>query len=447
VRTIWRLLRGIDPTERATDEDLFRRWPSGTRSFWGPWGSASACIVVCVVFATAINHRLSTSIIGAIELALIALTLAVLFWCVPIARPRLVQFANLSIGVSIVLKRDLGVSWNASPIVALLPDSDGGGWAGTKDGRVWRVPLEGVPVAHVWDPYRAFRAAPISQGYPAGAESLEPVCRAVLAAEDFIGRTAARGAQREALLALLSAETSVPILEFDAAIRVAQQLGLITPRHPRATTLRVTEAGRIWIDVRDGQLNEVQHTAESELANTTFASGPATETDFQPWVRQVINSFKNAVENTSANDLLWDTADEPADEQKVQTLAHVIFRTFGEFADVDISREANGGDGPVDFKFSKGWSSRALIEFKLLRSTHLYQGADRQLPRYMEVESVKCGFFVCIGFYESEFSEHRLEQVRRLCAERSAEHGFTIEPVFIHATKRISASRLSRSVS
>jgi hypothetical protein len=52
-----------------------------------------------------------------------------------------------------------------------------------------------------------------------------------------------------------------------------------------------------------------------------------------------------------------------------------------ERSDVDVSREANVGRGPVDFKFSAGWRRRALIELKLMSSRKLRQGAEAQLPQ------------------------------------------------------------------
>ena len=38
--------------------------------------------------------------------------------------------------------------------------------------------------------------------------------------------------------------------------------------------------------------------------------------------------------------------------------------------------------GPVDFKFSTGYSKRVLLEVKLAHNTKLWNGLQRQLPRY-----------------------------------------------------------------
>lgn len=79
-------------------------------------------------------------------------------------------------------------------------------------------------------------------------------------------------------------------------------------------------------------------------------------------------------------------------------LWHNLFRIA-----IDLSREANIGRGGVDFKFSTGYTNRALIEFKLARSTKLKQGALKQLPAYLKAEQVNYGYYAVIVYEEKEF--------------------------------------------
>jgi hypothetical protein len=80
-----------------------------------------------------------------------------------------------------------------------------------------------------------------------------------------------------------------------------------------------------------------------------------------------------------------------------------------EAANVDITREANIGRGPVDFKFSAGWHRRALIEVKLMASSKLRHGVELQLPQYLFSERISCAYYVCVGFTDDELRPDRVQ--------------------------------------
>jgi hypothetical protein len=111
-------------------------------------------------------------------------------------------------------------------------------------------------------------------------------------------------------------------------------------------------------------------------------------------------------------------------------------------ANVDLSREANVGRGPVDFKFSAGWQRRALLEVKLLRSTKVVRGAEAQLPQYLRGEQVSCGHYVCVGYTDEELDPFRLSRAKETCATLSAQAGWTITSRFVDARPKQSASKL-----
>jgi hypothetical protein len=165
--------------------------------------------------------------------------------------------------------------------------------------------------------------------------------------------------------------------------------------------------------------------------------------DFFEWLGTLIQRFKHAVENTDLWRALWnDDLTRPRIEKIVQAIAGAMWTDICRSAGVDITREANAGRGPVDFKFSEGWSRRALVEVKLLSSSKLRQGAAAQLPQYMLSEQITCAYYACVGFTEQDFAPERLQLVEDTCAAYRAQSGYNVQPRFIDARPKESASNL-----
>ena len=116
--------------------------------------------------------------------------------------------------------------------------------------------------------------------------------------------------------------------------------------------------------------------------------------------------------------------------------------SLGPVPQPNMTREANGGRGAVDFKFSAGWQRRALIEVKLLASSKLGQGAQAQLPQYLASERVSCAYYVCVGFTDNDLRQDRLDFVRGICSAREARSALHVTPRFIDARPKEPASRL-----
>jgi hypothetical protein len=80
-------------------------------------------------------------------------------------------------------------------------------------------------------------------------------------------------------------------------------------------------------------------------------------------VSDTIALFKAHVENGNLWEELW-IDDKPKRERAAQLIYYAIADAFCKANNVDISPEANMGGGPIDFKFSKGYHSRVLVEMK-----------------------------------------------------------------------------------
>ncbi len=187
----------------------------------------------------------------------------------------------------------------------------------------------------------------------------------------------------------------------------------------------------------------------SEAGRAAAAAVPAPEqpadaNEFCAWVGDLMRKFQHAVEETDVWMALWnDDFTKPRQEKIVQAIASVMWAAHCEAAGVDLSREVNIGRGPVDFKFSAGWSKRALTEVKLIGSSKFFSGASKQLPQYLKSEKVECGYYLCVGFHDPDFHPDRLAQVDATCAAPQAAKGVHIKPIYVDARpNKASASKL-----
>ena len=102
-------------------------------------------------------------------------------------------------------------------------------------------------------------------------------------------------------------------------------------------------------------------------------------------VVKLIKQFKQLVENNGLNKLLWHKG-KRQHERVAQSLFYCMSLAYCEAHDIDITTEANAGKGPVDFKFSSGFSTRVLVEIKLSSNPKLVKGYSNQLEKYRESE-------------------------------------------------------------
>jgi hypothetical protein len=179
--------------------------------------------------------------------------------------------------------------------------------------------------------------------------------------------------------------------------------------------------------------------------SATKIEQPSTEANFLDWVKTLAEEFKSAVEDSDLWKVFWnDDLTKHRDEKIVQAVAGSMWVQQCKAADVDISKEPNMGRGPVDFKFSAGWSRRALIEVKFIGSSKFFQGAEKQLPQYLKTEKIAGGYYLCVGFSDADFASDRLNRVRDTCSALEREKGVTIQPVFVDARhdNKASASKI-----
>jgi hypothetical protein len=117
--------------------------------------------------------------------------------------------------------------------------------------------------------------------------------------------------------------------------------------------------------------------------------------ELQRIVTEIIGHFRQQVENNNMWELLWTPDGKPKRERASQLLFFAIADVYCKANDIDISPETNSGGGPVDFKFSKGYANRSIVEVK--RSTGTVEhGYKVQTEKYKDAANTDAAIFMII---------------------------------------------------
>ena len=110
----------------------------------------------------------------------------------------------------------------------------------------------------------------------------------------------------------------------------------------------------------------------------------------------ICDKFKTLIEVNGLHELLYDTNRTPKHERSAQLLFYGIADSYCIANNIDLSRECNGGRGPVDFKLSRGAVDKVAVEVKLTSNGQLKHGIEKQLPIYMAQENTHRAIYLII---------------------------------------------------
>lgn len=185
----------------------------------------------------------------------------------------------------------------------------------------------------------------------------------------------------------------------------------------------------------------IWHRASREYAkNNPLALEPAQTTeDVHAVVLKICEHFKHLVEQQGLHELLFDADDKPKIEKASQLLFFGIADAYCYASGLDISREPQTGRGPADFKVSKGYHERVIVEVKLSSNSKFIDGLTAQLPTYLHAEKAHHGVFLLIKVGEHEKKLKRITITHRALKK----DGKPIpDLIVIDATEKLSASKL-----
>lgn len=219
----------------------------------------------------------------------------------------------------------------------------------------------------------------------------------------------------------------------------------------KSEIIRIARQNRIWVKEYEdylikngskpynieldpkGYYSWVQETSIYVKDNPTVFTIPTNHKTFTEFSKEIIGEFEQFIENNSGYKLLWDENGLRArSEEAVQLLFTGIVKHYTRANNIDLSREVNLGRGPVDFKFSSGYENRVLIEVKLAKNTKFWNGLEKQLVKYLEVEEIKNGFFLVICYNENDLK--KIKDIEKKAKDIGQENGVNLEVIIIDAS-------------
>ncbi|MBJ8342078.1 hypothetical protein JGU71_24625 [Antrihabitans sp. YC3-6] len=243
-------------------------------------------------------------------------------------------------------------------------------------------------------------------------------------------------------------------LRFDLNYDLAESLS------QREKAIRGRELARLAFDMLDSYVDaEAANDSSYDVTNdpkglvrweeagrkiaeaSTAPVPPESQGHFEKWLIALATTFKTAIEDNGLWLALWNDDNTKHRKEKIaQVVARTTWLEHCKAHNVDITREADCGRGPVDFKFTQGWNMRGLIEVKHISNTKFFHGATVQLPIYLKGEEARFGVYLCIGYSDSDFKQERLDLVRDACCAIAKSGQIRMHPVFVDARPKASAS-------
>ncbi len=112
-------------------------------------------------------------------------------------------------------------------------------------------------------------------------------------------------------------------------------------------------------------------------------------------VEKIIQQFQFLIEERRFSRVLYSKG-KPHHERVAQHFFFAVAYAYCKANGLDITPEAETGNGPVDFKISSGFDSRVLVEIKLSKNTRLVRGYENQITKYTKAEETAKGYYVVI---------------------------------------------------
>lgn len=156
-------------------------------------------------------------------------------------------------------------------------------------------------------------------------------------------------------------------------------------------------------------------------------------------VDKICNQYKNVIENKGLWKEFHNDDGTCKKESFAQNLFYAMALSYCEANDLDISPESNAGNGPVDFKISKGATQKILVEMKLSSNSKLVSSYIPQNDAYKKAENALANKYVVVQVDEKH--EARIQKLYDKRNERITEWREAPEIIVIDATKKESASK------
>ncbi|ENF3460583.1 hypothetical protein SM871_001553 [Yersinia enterocolitica] len=155
-------------------------------------------------------------------------------------------------------------------------------------------------------------------------------------------------------------------------------------------------------------------------------------------VEEIILQFKDLIENKGLWKEMWADDKTARKEKAAQRLLFAVAYSYCRANNLDISPEADSGNGPVDFKISQGFNQRILVEIKLSSNKKLVHGYEKQLEIYKKGDDTDRAFFVIV---DVGFLREKYQQVQQKKIAFQNETGRASKIIHVDAQQKESASK------
>jgi hypothetical protein len=179
-------------------------------------------------------------------------------------------------------------------------------------------------------------------------------------------------------------------------------------------------------------------TAAQSFPIVIKTTRPKTIAELRQVLDLIVAQFKRNIEENKLYEVLYGESGHPRPEVFPQRLFYAIADTYCNANDVDLSREPNAGNGPVDFKLSAGYKGRVLVEIKKSTNPQLLHGFEMQLDAYQKSEATEESMYLILRVADGQIG---IEDVLAL-RKRKLKEGLKVpDIVVIDARKRPPASK------
>lgn len=160
--------------------------------------------------------------------------------------------------------------------------------------------------------------------------------------------------------------------------------------------------------------------------------------DVEKLVGDILAQFSDLIENKGLWKELWAEDNKPRKEKAAQRLLFAVAYSYCRANDLDISPEADSGNGPVDFKISQGFEAKVVVEIKLSTNPKMVHGFEKQLEIYKKADDTDRGFFVImdVGYMGNKYRD-----VQHASTEFKKTNKRTSKIIVIDANQKASASK------
>jgi hypothetical protein len=158
-------------------------------------------------------------------------------------------------------------------------------------------------------------------------------------------------------------------------------------------------------------------------------------------VNSLIGKFKQNVEQNGLWKEFYREDSKPKHERFGQLLFFAVADAYCDANNLDISRESNGGNGPVDFKLSRGAEFKYLVEIKLSLNSNLLNGYTVQLEAYTASERSQMSALVVVRL---NGKAGQLEELIKLHQKNRTEKKPCPDLFIVDATEKQTGSKRRR---